>query len=145
MVWRAKFKLNESEALQKSVKSTILSTSGKDFEALLCTLRAVKQLPLPNLIFQLRDDSKTQITDFLRQLIYKNLRYRERNSLHDHEDWVNGLAFSPDGETIATASGDYTVKLWNRQGKLLQTLIGHEDWVNGVAFSRDGETIATAS
>ncbi|NEP77945.1 MAG: hypothetical protein F6K39_07010 [Okeania sp. SIO3B3] len=25
----------------------------------------------------------------------------------------NGLAFSPDGETIASASGENTVKLWN--------------------------------
>ena len=37
------------------------------------------------------------------------------------------------------------MKLWNRQGKLLQTLKGHEDWVNGVAFSRDGKMIASAS
>ncbi|WP_293141848.1 WD40 repeat domain-containing protein [Okeania sp. SIO3I5] len=35
--------------------------------------------------------------------------------------------------------------MWNRQGKLLQTLKGHENWVNGVAFSPDGETIASAS
>jgi tetratricopeptide (TPR) repeat protein len=55
------------------------------------------------------------------------------------------VAFSPDGQTIATASDDQTVKLWNRQGEELQTLKGHSNWVNSVAFSPDGETIATAS
>ncbi|MGD1712484.1 WD40 repeat domain-containing protein, partial [Dapis sp. BLCC M172] len=58
---------------------------------------------------------------------------------------VFGVAFSPNGETIATASSDKTVKLWNQKGHLLQTLTGHEDMVSGVAFSTDGETIASTS
>ncbi|NEP43602.1 MAG: hypothetical protein F6K35_32005, partial [Okeania sp. SIO2H7] len=55
------------------------------------------------------------------------------------------VAFSPNGETIVTASSDKTVKLWGRDGKLLQTLTGHQGYVWEVAFSPDGETIATAS
>jgi FOG: WD40 repeat len=58
---------------------------------------------------------------------------------------VNDLKFSPDGETIATASSDNTVKLWNLQGQLLHTLASHEDRVYSVAFSPDGQTIASGS
>jgi len=48
-------------------------------------------------------------------------------------------------KTIATASSDNTVKLWNTQGKELQTPRGHSGYVHSVAFSPDGKTIATAS
>ena len=37
------------------------------------------------------------------------------------------------------------MKLWNLDGKNLQTLKGHSDDINSVAFSRDGNIIATAS
>ncbi|HAG83029.1 MAG TPA: WD40 repeat domain-containing protein, partial [Cyanobacteria bacterium UBA12227] len=53
---------------------------------------------------------------------------------------------SPDGKTIATASGDKTIKLWDSSnGKLLHSLEGHNEWVHTVTFSPDSKTIATAS
>ena len=46
---------------------------------------------------------------------------------------------------FASASDDNTVKLWNRQGRLLQTLDKHTDRVKSVSFSPDGQRIASAS
>ncbi|MEM1172490.1 MAG: caspase family protein, partial [Cyanobacteria bacterium P01_H01_bin.35] len=63
----------------------------------------------------------------------------------NHQDSVRAVAFSPDSETIATASFDDTARLWNANtGQQLATL-NHQGKVWAVTFSPDGETIATAS
>jgi WD40 repeat protein len=45
-------------------------------------------------------------------------------TLAGHTDWVNGVALATDGATLATASSDGTVKLWNTtENRLLATLV----------------------
>jgi WD40 repeat protein len=67
--------------------------------------------------------------------------------LQGHTAEVISVAFSPDGATLASASRDQSVRLWDVKTRqsLGHPLTGHTDWVFSVAFSPDGTTLASAS
>ncbi len=58
---------------------------------------------------------------------------------------VSKVSFSPNGELLAAAVEDGTIKLWQvSDGKLLQSLKGHQGKVMSVSFSPDGQLLASS-
>jgi WD40 repeat protein len=66
----------------------------------------------------------------------KGLVHLEHSELSEHVPFV---AFSPDGQRLASLGRDMDVKLWDVEtGKQLSVLEGHTDIVDSVAFSPNG-------
>jgi len=71
---------------------------------------------------------------------------RRVRTLEGHQGKVYGVAFDPQGGTLASGSNDKTVKLREaRSGKLLRTLEGHHTWIFSVVFDPLGGTLASGS
>jgi WD40 repeat protein len=50
--------------------------------------------------------------------------------LRGHEKWVYFVAFSPDGQSLASGSGDQTVRIWIAHTELLAGKICQQVWRN---------------
>ncbi|KAF2015094.1 WD40 repeat-like protein [Aaosphaeria arxii CBS 175.79] len=67
-------------------------------------------------------------------------------SLEGHHGKVKSVVFSHEGERIAAASTDETVRVWETHtGNLVCTFEDHTDCVNSVVFAPKGDRLASAS
>jgi WD40 repeat protein len=129
--------LSEIEAIATS--SEALFVSGQRLEALIQAIKAkqkLRQLGTADI------EVKNQVNLALQKAVYGAIEF---NRLSNFSKGVHGVAFSRDGQLIATACLDGAAKLWKPDGTELQTLLGHTDRVWGLAFSPDNSLLASAS
>ncbi|GFF57112.1 hypothetical protein IFM51744_09096 [Aspergillus udagawae] len=48
-------------------------------------------------------------------------------------------------EFVATGARDMTIKLWDRRGRLIKTLVGHDNWVRGLVFHPGGRYLISVA
>uniref|UniRef100_A0A158PCF3 WD_REPEATS_REGION domain-containing protein n=1 Tax=Angiostrongylus cantonensis TaxID=6313 RepID=A0A158PCF3_ANGCA len=67
------------------------------------------------------------------------------SSMPGHGEPVISAQFSPDGKSLASGSGDTTVRIWDIDTELPQyTCEGHKNWVLCIAWSSDARKIASS-
>jgi WD40 repeat protein len=75
----------------------------------------------------------------------------DKFELKGHTDWINDIAFSPDGKYLYSSSGsmfgkDRSLRIWSTEtGECVKVLEGHTEDVDCIDVSPDGRYIVSAS
>jgi WD40 repeat protein/energy-coupling factor transporter ATP-binding protein EcfA2 len=137
--WR-QAEVGQVQAVAQSSRAEF-TVNSDSLEPLLSALRAggkFQRLPFKGRETQLYDE----VMETLTQAVFWA---REMDRLEGHTNIVSGVSFSPDDQTIATASFDGTAKIWEATGQEVTTLEGHTDGVTSVSLSSQGDLLVTTS
>ncbi len=139
VAWWGSRRAQISEVSAITASSNALFASDQRLDSLVLALQAAQKLD--NLRWVGRE-TRRDVETVLRQAISQA---DERNRLISHQAGATAVVFSPNGQLIASASQEGTIKLWQSDGTLLATLEGHSSEIWGLAISPDGQTLASAS
>lgn len=142
MQQRLQASLMEAEVVLKSASAKATFILNQQFEALLESMEAGKQLQALETSTGEKASLRMHGLTALHQAVYNVCEY---NHLAGHLDTVTCIAIQPNDNLIASGSSDRTIKIWDQKGNLLQTLMGHTNWITSLSFSRTGQHLVSAS
>ncbi|MEG4304759.1 AAA-like domain-containing protein [Microcoleus sp. D3_18a_C4] len=125
--------------LTLSLLSETLFAADKKDEALLESIRAVTEMKRS---LGVSSDIQMRVAIALEQAVYN---FRERRRLQTQASTLAFVSFSPDSQTIVTATDDNYIKLWQTNGTLQATLTGHTDKIRRAIFNANGQILVSAS
>ncbi|MEG3988081.1 AAA-like domain-containing protein [Microcoleus sp. S28C3] len=128
-----------NKILTLSLLSETLLAADKKEEALLESIRAVTEMKGS---LGVSSDIQMRVAIALEQAVYT---FRERCRLQSQASTLAFASFSPDSQTIVTATDDNYIKLWQTKGTLQATLAGHTDKIRNAIFNPSGQLIVSAS
>lgn len=139
------YQLGESRPVVRLTPEGASATEESSDESPLETLLA-EVLPTANQLYPSPNEQYLGIIDVDYGLQVINMQEGTvQYTISDHSDWIRDVAWSSDGNLVATGSDDQMVGVWDAQsGEMQHFLSGHTDWVRGVAFSPDNKVLASA-
>ncbi|MCT7982912.1 hypothetical protein NG796_06365 [Laspinema sp. A4] len=140
LLWEVMQQAQQTAIRAFNSESKALLLSNARLGALIASINAsqivLQTKALPN---KLKHDTIQQ----LQKIVMTDIQ--SRNTLVGHDEGVRRISFSSDGQTLASASIDKTIKLWSLDGTIINTFIGHTDKVIDVSFSPNGQLISSVS
>ena len=138
---RAQYETRRARAGELAVESVQVTRDGTDPSLALMLAEEAVKLALSH-----GEQPPQQAVDALQQAVDAAPVLQAIAPQDRHQGAIYAVAFRPDGNVIATAGTDETVRLWNAaDGRQLMALGEHADAVWSVDFNRDGTRLVTAS
>ncbi len=119
-----------------------------DFGFSYIPINAIKWHPYDNFLAAARENGQVEIWNTSRELPGNKEAYSDEfvTIYEGHTGAVNDVAWSPDGNLIASASDDTTIRVWDfATGETILILESHSGAVNALDWNSDGTQIASAS
>ena len=137
--WQQSERLRQENQISELKSLSFLSLNNNQIQALIHTIDVLNRSDkLNKLDTQKKIGVLTPVVENLRQI-------REYNRLEGHTGEVTSLNFSSNGQLLASASEDGKIKIWQKNGLLIQTLTGHKQSVFSVMMSHDSQLLIAGS